>query len=35
MMHPFAGNKFGRVIGNIGGSLGAIAALVSTGGSYP
>jgi hypothetical protein len=31
----FAGNTFGRVIGIIGGSLGAIAALLSIGGSYP
>ena len=30
-----AGNAFGRVIGIIGGSLGAIAALLSIGGSYP
>jgi hypothetical protein len=30
-----AGNTFGRVIGIIGGSLGAIAALLSIGGSYP
>ena len=31
----FSGNTFGRVIGIIGGSLGAIAALLSIGGSYP
>jgi hypothetical protein len=31
----FAGNTFGRVIGIIGGSLGAIAALLSVGGNYP
>ena len=31
----FAGNTFGRVIGIIGGSLGAIGALLSIGGSYP
>jgi hypothetical protein len=31
----FAGNTFGRVIGIIGGSLGAIAALLSIGGAYP
>ena len=30
-----AGNTFGRVIGIIGGSLGAIAALLSVGGAYP
>jgi hypothetical protein len=30
-----AGNTFGRVIGIIGGSLGAIGALLSVGGSYP
>ena len=30
-----AGNPFGRVIGIIGGSLGAIGALLSIGGSYP
>jgi hypothetical protein len=30
-----AGNVFGRVIGIIGGSLGAIGALLSTGGAYP
>jgi hypothetical protein len=30
-----AGNAFGRVIGVIGGSLGAIAALLSIGGAYP
>ena len=29
------GNTFGRVIGIIGGSLGAIGALLSVGGSYP
>jgi uncharacterized membrane protein SirB2 len=31
----FAGNTFGRVIGIIGASLGAIAALLSIGGAYP
>jgi hypothetical protein len=31
----FAGNTYGRVIGIIGGSLGAIAALLSIGGHYP
>jgi hypothetical protein len=30
-----AGNAFGRVLGIIGGSLGAIGALLSVGGSYP
>ena len=30
-----AGNTFGRVIGIIGGSLGAISALLSIGGHYP
>jgi hypothetical protein len=30
-----AGNTFGRVIGVIGGSLGAIGALLSIGGNYP
>src|SRR4051794_9942883 len=30
-----AGNAYGRVIGIIGGSLGAIGALLSVGGSYP
>jgi hypothetical protein len=30
-----AGNTYGRVIGIIGGSLGAIGALLSIGGSYP
>ena len=30
-----SGNTFGRVIGIIGGSLGAIGALLSIGGSYP
>ena len=30
-----AGNTFGRVLGIIGGSLGAIAALLSIGGAYP
>ncbi len=30
-----AGNTFGRVIGIIGGSLGAIGALLSIGGRYP
>lgn len=31
----FAGNAYGRVIGIIGGSLGAIGALLSVGGDYP
>src|ERR1044072_6084799 len=31
----FGGNTFGRVIGIVGGSLGAIGALLSIGGSYP
>jgi hypothetical protein len=31
----FAGNTFGRVIAIIGGSLGAVAALLSIGGAYP
>ena len=31
----FAGNTYGRVIGIIGGSLGAISALLSIGGHYP
>lgn len=31
----FAGNVYGRVVGIIGGSLGAIAALLSIGGAYP
>jgi hypothetical protein len=31
----FAGNTFGRVIGVIGASLGAIGALLSIGGHYP
>jgi hypothetical protein len=31
----FAGNTYGRVIGIVGGSLGAIGALLSIGGSYP
>jgi hypothetical protein len=31
----FAGNTYGRVIGIIGGSLGAIVALLSIGGAYP
>jgi hypothetical protein len=31
----FAGNTFGRVIGIVGASLGAIAALLSIGGAYP
>jgi hypothetical protein len=31
----FAGNTFGRIIGIIGGSLGAIGALLSIGGAYP
>jgi hypothetical protein len=30
-----AGNTYGRVIGIIGGSLGAIGALLSVGGDYP
>jgi hypothetical protein len=30
-----AGNAYGRVLGIIGGSLGAIGALLSIGGSYP
>ena len=30
-----AGNTYGRLIGIIGGSLGAIGALLSVGGSYP
>ena len=30
-----AGNTYGRVIGLVGGSLGAIGALLSIGGSYP
>jgi hypothetical protein len=30
-----AGNTYGRVIGIIGGSLGAITALLSIGGNYP
>jgi hypothetical protein len=30
-----AGNTFGRIIGILGGSLGAIAALLSIGGAYP
>ena len=30
-----AGNTFGRVLGIIGGTLGAIGALLSIGGSYP
>ncbi len=30
-----AGNTYGRVIGIIGGSLGAISALLSIGGAYP
>ena len=30
-----AGNTFGRVVGVIGGSLGAIGALLSIGGAYP
>ncbi len=30
-----AGNTFGRVLGIIGGSLGAISALLSIGGAYP
>lgn len=31
----FAGNTYGRVLGIIGGSLGAIGALLSIGGNYP
>lgn len=31
----FAGNTYGRIIGIVGGSLGAIGALLSVGGSYP
>jgi hypothetical protein len=31
----FAGNTFGRLLGIFGGSLGAIAALLSIGGAYP
>jgi hypothetical protein len=31
----FAGNAYGRVIGIIAGSLGALGALLSIGGSYP
>lgn len=31
----FAGNSYGRVIGIIGGSLGAIGALLSVGGTHP
>jgi hypothetical protein len=31
----FAGNTYGRVIGIIGASLGAIGALLSIGGAYP
>jgi hypothetical protein len=31
----FAGRTYGRVLGIIGGSLGAIAALLSIGGAYP
>ena len=30
-----AGNTYGRVIGILGGSLGAVGALLSIGGSYP
>ena len=30
-----AGNTFGRVIGIVGGTLGAIGALLSVGGAYP
>jgi len=30
-----AGNAYGRVIGIVGGSLGAIGALLSVGGAYP
>ena len=31
----YAGNTFGRVLGIVGGSLGAISALLSIGGAYP
>lgn len=31
----FAGNTYGRLIGIVGGTLGAIGALLSIGGSYP
>lgn len=31
----FAGNTYGRVLGIIGGTLGAIGALLSIGGNYP
>ena len=31
----YAGNTWGRIIGIVGASLGAIAALLSIGGSYP
>lgn len=31
----FAGHTYGRIIGVVGGSLGAIGALLSIGGSYP
>ena len=31
----FAGNTFGRIIGVVAGSLGAITALLSVGGAYP
>lgn len=31
----FGGNAFGRVLGIVGGSLGAIGALLSIGGAYP
>jgi hypothetical protein len=31
----YAGNAWGRIIGVVGASLGAIAALLSIGGSYP
>jgi hypothetical protein len=31
----FSGNTYGRVLGIVGGSLGAIGALLSIGGSYP
>ena len=31
----YAGNTYGRVLGIIGGSLGAIGALLGIGGSYP
>ena len=31
----FAGNAYGRIIGIVAGSLGAISALLSVGGAYP